>query len=130
MQRPCAVAQEQRGHRRAGCGDWERAREDGEHLPHVGFGGGDAGPAQRPARRAWHWRSAGQFQDVLPALGESAAPGWRDDLPGTDGHGPAGVCRASRRELAIQRRGERAGQEATPWLTVVRCWSKERVSGH
>ena len=95
VQRPGAVAQEEAGRRGAAHGDGTRAPEDGEHVPHPGFGGGDALAAQRRPGRARHGRPAGLIQDVLPAPGEFPAPGWRDDLPGAQGQEPAGGGRAS-----------------------------------
>jgi hypothetical protein len=69
VQRPRTVAQEHAGHRRAAGGDRDRTRQDGQHLPHVAFSGGDAVAAQRPALRPRYRRPACQVQDVLPALG-------------------------------------------------------------
>lgn len=130
VERPGTVDQEEPGLRRPACGDRERPLEDTDHLPHFAFGGGDTPPAQRPARRARYWRPGGQVQDVVPFAGEFAAFCWRDNLPGAGGQDAAGSWRASLRELAIQGRSQRAGQNAVPQLVVIGCRSKERVSNH
>jgi hypothetical protein len=130
VQRSGAVAQEHAGHRRAACRDRARTCQNGEHLLHVTFGGGDAAAAQRPVRRHRCRWSAGQVKDVLPALSEFSAPGWRDDLPGAQGQCRAGPWRASRRELAIQGWCPQPDQQAIPGPVVVRGGPKQQVCGH
>ena len=95
MQRSGAVAEEPAGQRRAARGDGEAARQVVDHLSHVAFGGGDGAAAQRTAERQLDGRPGCQVQDVDPVLGEFAAPGRRDDLPGADGQGSARLWRAS-----------------------------------
>jgi hypothetical protein len=51
VQRPGAVNEEDPGHRGATGSDRERTSKDGEHLPHVALGGGDAITAQWCAPR-------------------------------------------------------------------------------